>query len=133
VLLTIDLNRDEKDAQIYAEILPYLETNLYRPRVLNIKKADIALHTRALLGWALQTKSVRNKSNLLWMSLSSGNHDVVLQSDQEDSEQVVVEVAASVLVEVATNAASVEVAAIAPLVAAVTAPVEEVAARAQER
>jgi hypothetical protein len=67
------------------------------------------------------------------MSLSSGNHDVVLQSDQEDSEQVVVEVAASVLVEVATNAASVEVAAIAPLVAAVTAPVEEVAARAQER
>jgi hypothetical protein len=131
-LLTIDLEGYEKDAKIYAEILPYLETNLYRPRVLNIKKADIALR-RALLGWALQTKSVRNKSNLLWMSLSSGNHDVVLQSDQEDSEQVVVEVAASVLVEVATNAASVEVAAIAPLVAAVTAPVEEVAARAQER
>jgi hypothetical protein len=84
VLLTIDLEGYEKDAQIYAEILPYLETNLYRPRVLNIKKADIALR-RALLGWALQTKSVRNKSNLLWMFLS-GNQDVVLQSDQEDSE-----------------------------------------------
>jgi hypothetical protein len=79
VLLTIDLNRDERDEQIYAEsILPHLETNLYRPRVLGIKKADIALR-RPLLGRALQTHSVRSKSNLLWMFLS-GNQDVVVQS-----------------------------------------------------
>jgi hypothetical protein len=79
VLLTIDLEPYKRDAQIYEEsILPYLETNLYRPRVLGIKKADIALR-RPLLGRALQTESVRNKSNLLWMLLS-GNQDVVVQS-----------------------------------------------------
>jgi hypothetical protein len=78
ILLTIDLNRDDRDEQIYEEsILPYLETNLYRPRVLGIKKADIALR-RPLLGRALQTESVRNKSNLLWILLS-GNQDVVVQ------------------------------------------------------
>jgi hypothetical protein len=79
ILLAIFLMRHERDAQIYEEmILPYLETNLYRPRVLRIKKADIALR-KALLGRALQTESVRNKSNLLWMLLS-GNQDVVVRS-----------------------------------------------------
>jgi hypothetical protein len=84
VLHTIRLQCYEKDEQIYAEsILPRLETNLYRPRVLGIKKVDIAVR-RALLGLALQTKSVRSKSNLLWMFLS-GNQDVVLQSDEESA------------------------------------------------
>jgi hypothetical protein len=79
VLLTIRLSEDERDDQIYAEsILPRLETNIYRPRVLRIKKANIALR-RALLGRALQTESVRNESNLLWMFLSE-NQDVVVQS-----------------------------------------------------
>jgi hypothetical protein len=79
VLLTITLDPYNRDYQIYMEMIhPYLETNLYRPRVLGIKKADIALR-RPLLGRALQTKSVRNKSNLLWMLLS-GNQDVVVQS-----------------------------------------------------
>jgi hypothetical protein len=79
VLVTIDLKRHEKDHEIYGElILPHLESNLYRPRVQGIKKADIALR-RALLGRALQTESVRNKSNLLWMFLS-GNSDVVVRS-----------------------------------------------------
>jgi hypothetical protein len=79
VLLTIELERHERDDQIYKEMIkPYLETNLYRPRVLGIKKADIPLR-RPLLGRALQTKSVRNKSNLLWMFLS-GNQDVVFRS-----------------------------------------------------
>jgi hypothetical protein len=120
VLLTIDLDRYERDDQIYEEsIHPYLETNLYRPRVLNIKKADIQIR-RLLLGRALQTKSVRNKSNLLWMFLS-GNQDVLLQADKEDSDQVV-EVAAS---------APVDIAVIAPVVEAASAPVEE-AASAQE-
>jgi hypothetical protein len=84
VLHTIGLNRGVRDEQIYVEsILPHLETNLYRPRVLGIKKADIALR-RPLLGLALQTESVRNKSNLIWMFLS-GNQDVVLQSDEESA------------------------------------------------
>jgi hypothetical protein len=79
VLLTIALTDNERDDQIYMEMIhPYLEMNLYRPRVLGIKKAEIALR-RALLGRALQTESVRNKSNLLWMLLS-GNQDVVVQS-----------------------------------------------------
>jgi hypothetical protein len=44
VLLTITLSEYERDEQIYmAMIHPYLEANLYRPRVLGIKKADIAL------------------------------------------------------------------------------------------
>jgi hypothetical protein len=78
VLHTIHYDRDERDDQIYAEsILPHLESNLYRPRVQGIKKADIALR-RPLLGRALQTNSVRNKSNLLWMLLS-GNPDVVVR------------------------------------------------------
>jgi hypothetical protein len=76
VLHTIHFNRGERNHQIYAEsILPYLESNLYRPRVLGIKKADIALR-RPLLGRALQMESVRNDSNLLWMFLS-GNPDAV--------------------------------------------------------
>jgi hypothetical protein len=67
VLLTVDLKQHDKDHQIYGElILPHLESNLYRPRIHGIKKADIAL-CRALLRRALQTESVRNKSNLLWM------------------------------------------------------------------
>jgi hypothetical protein len=77
VLHTINLSEYERDEKIYTElILPYLETNRYRPRVLAIKKADIQIR-RPLLGRALQTKSVRNDSNILWMFLS-GNADVVL-------------------------------------------------------
>jgi hypothetical protein len=84
VLHTLCLNRNERDEQIYVEsILPRLETNLYKPRVLGIKKADIALR-RLLLGLALQTESVRSKSNLIWMFLS-GNQGVVLQSDEESA------------------------------------------------
>jgi hypothetical protein len=76
VLLTITLSDSERDDQIYIDMIhPYLETNMYRPRVLGIKKSDIALR-RAFLGRALQTESVRNKSNLLWMFLSE-NQDVV--------------------------------------------------------
>jgi hypothetical protein len=100
VLHTIDLYDDERDDQIYEEMIhPYLETNRYRPRIHAIKKADISIR-RPLLGLALQTVSVRNSSNLLWMFLS-GNADVVLQS-HEDGEQVV-EVAASVPAEVAAS------------------------------
>jgi hypothetical protein len=79
ILHTIALPEDERDEQIYTEsILPYLETNRYRPRILTIKKTDIQIR-RPLLGRALQTESVRHDSNLLWMFLS-GNADVVIQS-----------------------------------------------------
>jgi hypothetical protein len=45
----------ERDERIYVEsILPHLKMNLYRTRVLGIKKVEIALH-RPLLGLALQT------------------------------------------------------------------------------
>jgi hypothetical protein len=116
VLRTITFNDIERDEQIYAEtIQPYLETNRYRARVLAIKKADIALR-RPLLGLALQTRSVRKKSNVLWMFLS-GNADVVLQSN-EDSEQVL-EIAASAPVEVGASAQQ-EVAACAQDEAAAT-------------
>jgi hypothetical protein len=77
ILHTITSSGNERDEQIYAErIHPYLETNLYRPRVLGIKKADIELR-RPLLALALQTESVRNKSNFLWMFLS-GNSDILV-------------------------------------------------------
>jgi hypothetical protein len=82
VLYTINLSDGERDGQIYTdEVLPRLETNFYRPRVLAISKAEISLR-RPFLGLALQTESVRNDSNQLWMFLS-GNTDVVLPSDED--------------------------------------------------
>jgi hypothetical protein len=102
LLHTIELRAHGRDQKIYTqEVLPHLQINLYRPRVLAIKKADISLR-RPLLGLALQTESVRKKSNLLWMFLS-GNADAVLQSDA-DGEQVVELSTASAPVEVAESA-----------------------------
>jgi hypothetical protein len=81
-LHTIILSEGERDEQIYAEmILPYLETNRYRPRVLAIKKTDISFR-RPLLGRALQAESVRNDPNLLWLFVS-GNPDVLVPSNVE--------------------------------------------------
>jgi hypothetical protein len=77
ILHTLQLSEEEHDRRIYLEVIqPHLETNLYRPRVLAVKRADISLR-RTLLGLALQTESVRNTSNLLWMFLSE-NVDVAL-------------------------------------------------------
>jgi hypothetical protein len=124
MLLAIGLSTDERDQQIYTEsIIPCLQANRYRPRVLAIKKADISLR-RPLLGRALQTRSVWNKASLLWMFLS-GNADVVLQSNEEDEQ---VEVAASVQVDVAARAL-VDVAASAPVDVAASAPVDVAATR----
>jgi hypothetical protein len=101
-LHTIELGTNERDEQIYTkEICPRLEMNRYRPRVLAIKKADISLR-RPLLGLAVQTKSVRNSSNLLWMFLS-GNADIVVLSN-EDGEQVEAVASVPVAVEVAASA-----------------------------
>jgi hypothetical protein len=108
-LHTIEQSAGEYDQQIYAEmILPYLDTNRYRPRVLAITKADIPLR-RPFLGLALQTRSVRKNSNFLWMFLSR-NPDVVVLSN-EDGEQVV-EVAVTEPLEAAASAPT-DVAAVA--------------------
>jgi hypothetical protein len=81
VLQTIELSEHQRDEQIYTEsILPRLETNRYRPRVLAAKRADISLR-RPLLGMALQNDAARDKSNLIWMFLS-GNADVVIQTNE---------------------------------------------------
>jgi hypothetical protein len=87
VLLTIRFDVDERDNQIFADtILPHLEMNLYRSRVLAIKKADSQIR-RPLLGRALQTRSVRQKPNLLWIFLS-GNPDIgFMKSNDEESGQ----------------------------------------------
>jgi hypothetical protein len=87
VLRTIPVSDGYFNQQIFAEmILPFLETNRYRPRVLAITQADIQLR-RPFLGRALQTDSIRNKSNLLWMFLSE-NPDVVVLSNDDDDEEV---------------------------------------------
>jgi hypothetical protein len=87
ILNTLELSESVSDQQIYTEeILPYLETNRYRPRVLAIKKADLSLR-RSLLGLALQTESVRKDSNLLWIFLSE-NADILVIQSSEDDEQV---------------------------------------------
>jgi hypothetical protein len=100
-LHTIRLCADERDKQIYAaRVHPYLEINRYRPRVLALTKAGIPLR-RPFLGLALQTRSVRNKSNLLWMFLSR-NPDVVVLSNEDDEQ--VVEAAATEPVEASASA-----------------------------
>jgi hypothetical protein len=87
VLHTIARSAEHYDHQMYADmILPCLETNRYRPRVLAITQADIRLR-RPLLGRALQTESIRNKPNLLWMFLSD-NLDIVVLSNEDDDEEV---------------------------------------------
>jgi hypothetical protein len=119
-LHTTELSTHERDEQTYTEsILPYVETNRYIPRVLAITSADIPLR-RPLLGLALQTKSVRNTPNLLWMFLS-GNPDVVLQSNEEGEH---VEVAASAPMEVARSA---------PVEEAASVPAEVAATRTRTR
>ena len=105
-------------------IVPLLEKNLYRPRVLAIKRTDIALR-RPLLGLALQSELVRNKSNVLWMLLS-GNADIVVKSKQ-GGEQADATAAAPVA-EARADAPVAETRASTPVVAAVTRPSSEATA-----
>jgi hypothetical protein len=116
-LHTIAQSVVEYDQQIYAEMVqPYLGTNRYRPLVLAITTADIPLR-RAFLGLALQNRSVRNNSNLLWMFLSA-NPDVVVLSNEDEDEQVVEAVATEPLD--ASASAPSDAAAIAPADVALT-------------
>jgi hypothetical protein len=102
VLHTIQLYEEERDEQIYTgSILPYLETNLYRPRVLAIKKTIERPFREKLLGRALDC--VKINPNLVWMFLSE-NVDAFVRSEEEeegDREAPVAAAAAPVVVGVA--------------------------------
>jgi hypothetical protein len=104
VLHTIHLSANERDEQIYTEeIHPHLETNLYRPRVLIVKKTTERPFREKILGRALYC--VRSSPNLVWMFLSE-NVDAFVRSEEEEEEgasnsEVPVAVAAAVVVELA--------------------------------
>jgi hypothetical protein len=86
VLHTIHLWERERDQKIYAEeILPYLETNLYRPRVLAVKKTIERPFREKVLGRALHC--VKSNPNLVWMFLSE-NVDAFGRSEEQEEEEV---------------------------------------------
>jgi hypothetical protein len=84
ILHTIDLFGDKHDEQIYEEaILPYLVTNLHRPRVLTVAETSDRPFREKVLGRALF--SVRSNPNLVWMFLSQ-NVDACVRSEEEEEE-----------------------------------------------
>jgi hypothetical protein len=101
LLQTIQLAASERDEQIYTEeISPYLVTNLYRPRVLAVKKTKDRPLREKVLGRAVH--SVRSNPNLVWMLLSE-NVDAFVSWEEEGEEsnsEVPVAVAAAVVVAV---------------------------------
>jgi hypothetical protein len=79
LLQTITLSEHERDEHIYIEeIHPYLETNLYRPRVLAVKKTQDKPFREKVLGRAVYI--VRSNPNLVWMLLSD-NLDAFVRSE----------------------------------------------------
>jgi hypothetical protein len=93
---TIKLSEDERDDEIYTEdILPYLETNLYRPRVVVVKKTIARPFPEKVLGRALHC--VKSNPNLVWMFLSE-NVDVFVCSKEEDTREVAVSAVATAVV-----------------------------------
>jgi hypothetical protein len=80
ILHTVTLG-NERDPQIYTEeILSRLETNLYRPRVLAVKKTKEITFREKVLGRALF--SVNSSPNLVWMFLSE-NVDAFARTEEE--------------------------------------------------
>jgi hypothetical protein len=99
VLQTIKILACEKDSQIYSEtILPRLETNRFRPRVLAVKKIVDGPFREKVLGRALHC--VKRNPNLVWMFLSQ-NVDAFARSEEEEEdineETVAVEESAAVV------------------------------------
>jgi hypothetical protein len=91
-LHTIRLSNHEHDKQIYTEeISPYLETNLYRPRFVAVKKTIERPFREKVLGRALY--SVKSNPNLVWMFLSQ-NVDAFVRSEEEGNSEVPVAAAA---------------------------------------
>jgi hypothetical protein len=84
-LHTITLSERERDEEIYTEeILPYLETNLYRPRVLAVKEIKERPYREKVLGRALH--SVKSNPNLVWMFLSE-NVDAFVRLEEAEEEE----------------------------------------------
>jgi hypothetical protein len=82
ILQTIHLWEDQYGRQIYSEeILPRLETNTHRPRVLAVEEIDDRLVRQAVLGRTVYR--VRSNPNLVWMFLSQ-NVDAFARSEEED-------------------------------------------------
>jgi hypothetical protein len=102
ILCYISLSAGEYDEHIYTEsIQPRLEANLYRPRVLAVKKqADERPFRQKILGRALAR--VSRESNLVWMFLSENVDAFVRFTEQESTHSSMVKVA----VEVATAVGS---------------------------
>jgi hypothetical protein len=85
VLHRIPLSGHERDEQIYTEsIRPHLETNLYRPRVLAVKKTIARPFREKVLGRALY--AVKSNPNLVWMFLSE-NVDAFVRSEEDEAEE----------------------------------------------
>jgi hypothetical protein len=81
---TIHSSEDERDDQIYTEdISPYLETNLYRPRVVAVKKTIERPFREKVLGRALGC--VKSNPNLVWMFLPR-NMDAFVRSEEREEE-----------------------------------------------
>jgi hypothetical protein len=82
ILHTIRLFPGEYDERIYTEsIEPRLEANLYRPRVLAVKKeGDDRRFRQKVLGRALNC--VKSNPNLVWMFLSE-NVDAFIRSKEQ--------------------------------------------------
>jgi hypothetical protein len=86
VLHTIQLHSSERGDQIFREeIRPKLETNLYRPRVLAVKKTKDRPFREKVLGRAVYI--VRSNPNLVWMLLSE-NVDAFVRSEEESNSEV---------------------------------------------
>jgi hypothetical protein len=76
---TIHLHDLYSNHELYREsVIPYLETNWFRPRLLAIQKAHPIAYRAKILGRALL--AVRTNPNRVWMLLS-GNAEVAFPSD----------------------------------------------------
>jgi hypothetical protein len=103
ILLTVVLADGERDEKIYTqEIIPYLETNLYRPRVLAVKKTIERPFREKVLGRALGC--VKSNPNLVWMFLSR-NVDAFVRSEEREEEASDSDIPVAVAVEVAVEVA----------------------------
>jgi hypothetical protein len=75
---TIQLSEDYSEHFIYREsVIPYLETNRFRPRLLAIQRTRQIAYRAKVLGRALH--AVRTDANSFWMLLS-GNAEVAFPS-----------------------------------------------------
>jgi hypothetical protein len=82
---TVFFSANDRDQQIYTEeIHPYRVTNIYRPRVLDVKKTQDRPFREKVLGRAVY--SVRSNPNLVWMLLSE-NVDAFIRSEEEEEEE----------------------------------------------